>query len=205
MASSSFSLRGLLASRFSSRAAAQLPAAVSSPTPAMKCLNATTTSAFSTSTHNSAKGDKGGSSQAGAARGGRRRDQNVRDPKIVNMLRQFALLSPKRIPPPLRMARNRHLRHWTIHRAWMLFRRKERERREGTLMRQYQGMYQACEALRQTEGPGTREEGYLYRVALEKKGVYGHQGVPIEYARPQTESPAREAWNHGWQRPSEKP
>jgi len=206
---SSLSIRGLV-SRLSPRSTPLLQITGPSifPTtpaittlPALQCLKAT--SSFSTSAPQPAKGGSGGGS--GGPGKGKRRDQNVRDPKIVNMLRQFALLSPKRIPPPLRMARNRHLRHWTIHRAWMLFRRKERERREGTLMRQYQGMYRACEALRQTEGPGTREEGYLYRVALEKKGVYGHHGVPIEYARPQTESPAREAWNHGWQRPSEKP
>ncbi|KAK3936751.1 hypothetical protein QBC46DRAFT_394262 [Diplogelasinospora grovesii] len=122
----------------------------------------------------------------------------ARDPKIVNMLQHFAALSPRRIPAPLRMGRNRHLRHWTIHRAWLMFRRKQREQREGTLMRQYQSMHAACEELRQTEGPGTRDQGYLYRVAMEKKGVYGHNGVPIEYARPQTETPARMAWNHEW-------
>lgn len=62
------------------------------------------------------------------------------------------------------------------------------------------GMYNACEELRKTVGPGERDEGYLYRVAMEKKGVYGVDAVPIEYARYQTESPAREAWNHGWKR-----
>jgi large subunit ribosomal protein L40 len=119
---------------------------------------------------------------------------------MINMLRHFAVLSPKRIPPPLRMGRNRHLRHWTIHRAWLLFRRREREARERNLMRQYQSMHAACEELRLTSGPGTRDEGYLYRVAMEKKGVYGLHGVPIEYARAQTETPARVAWNHDWKR-----
>lgn len=68
------------------------------------------------------------------------------------------------------------------------------------LCRMYQSMSNACEELRKTSGPGTREEGYLYRVALEKKGVFGSHGFPIEYARPQTETPAREPWNHGWTR-----
>ncbi|KAJ9160964.1 hypothetical protein NKR19_g2768 [Coniochaeta hoffmannii] len=122
------------------------------------------------------------------------------DPKIVSMKKHLSLLSPRRIPAPLRMARNRHLRHWTIHRAWLLLRRRQREARERELMRMYQGMSLACEELRTTSGPGTREEGYLYRVAMEKKGVYGHHGVPIEYARMQTETPAKEAWNHGWKR-----
>lgn len=130
----------------------------------------------------------------------KRAPQQARDPKMINMLSHFAVLSPKRIPPPLRMGRNRHLRHWTIHRAWLLFRRREREAREKTLMRQHQSMSAACEALRLTAGPGTRDEGYLYRVAMEKKGVYGLNGVPIEYARAQTETPAKKAWNHDWKR-----
>lgn len=79
-----------------------------------------------------------------------------------------------------------------------MFRRKQREERERVWMRQYQSMHAACEALRLTEGPGTRPEGYLYRVAMEKKGVYGLKGVPIEYARAQTDTPAKVAWNHDW-------
>ncbi|KAK4097852.1 hypothetical protein N658DRAFT_488925 [Parathielavia hyrcaniae] len=122
------------------------------------------------------------------------------DPRFINMMRHLAVLSPKRIPPPLRMGRNRHLRHWTIHRAWLLFRRRERDARERNLQRQYQSMHAAMEELRLTSGPGTRDEGYLYRVATEKKGVYGLHGVPIEYARAQTETPARVAWNHDWKR-----
>jgi large subunit ribosomal protein L40 len=98
------------------------------------------------------------------------------------------------------MARNRALRHWTIHRAWLLFQRQQREAKEKELHRMYQSMRSACEELRKTEGPGTRDEGYLYRVAMEKKGVFGHHGVPIEYARYQTDSPARIAWNHDWKR-----
>lgn len=121
-----------------------------------------------------------------------------RDPKIINMLTTLASLSPKRIPPPLRMARNRHLRHWTIHRGWLMFRRKQREARERVLMRQHASMSAACEALRLSDGPETRPVGYLYRVAMEKIGVYGLRGVPIEYARAQVDTPPREAWNHEW-------
>ncbi|KAK2053808.1 hypothetical protein LY76DRAFT_597520 [Colletotrichum caudatum] len=103
-------------------------------------------------------------------------------------------------PPPLRMARNRHLRHWTIHRAWLLLQRQHREAREAELLRVHNSMYAANEELRSTAGPGTREEGWLYRVAQEKKGVYGPGAVPIEYARYQSEFPARQAWNHEWKR-----
>ncbi|KAJ9148840.1 hypothetical protein NKR23_g4668 [Pleurostoma richardsiae] len=129
-----------------------------------------------------------------------KRHVEKKDPKIISLMQGLSTTTLKRAPPPLRMARNRHLRHWTIHRAWLLFRRRQRDAREREMMRMYQGMHNACEELRMTEGPGSRPQGYLYRVAMEKKGVFGHHGVPIEYARAQTETPAKEAWNHGWKR-----
>ncbi|KAI0165985.1 hypothetical protein GGR57DRAFT_444740 [Xylariaceae sp. FL1272] len=140
----------------------------------------------------------------GAAKGGKpqkktkKRSKNVEgpDPRIVNLKSSM----PRAVPAPLRFARNRALRHWTIHRAWLLYQNKERTRRATELERMYQSMHNACEELRNTSGPGLREEGYLYRVALEKHGVYGHNGIPIEYARAQTETPARTAWNHEWTR-----
>ncbi|KAH8196991.1 hypothetical protein TruAng_008850 [Truncatella angustata] len=115
-------------------------------------------------------------------------------------IRNLKISMPRKAPAPLRFARNRHLRHWTIHRAWLLWQRKEREREEKELMRMYQSMASASEELRHTSGPGTRDEGYLYRVSMEKKGLFGHNAIPIEYARPQTETPARIAWNHEWKR-----
>ncbi|KAH6880079.1 hypothetical protein B0T10DRAFT_147385 [Thelonectria olida] len=103
-------------------------------------------------------------------------------------------------PPPLRMARLRYLRHWTIHRAWQLFRRNQHQAIASERSRMYKGMYNACEELRKTVGPTGRGEGYLYRVAMEKKGVWGTEAVPIEYARFQTEYPGPNAWNHEWKR-----
>ena len=204
------SLRGL-ASRFLARPNTLTPTPTTS-TRSPRCLAPPTARVFSTTPLSlAAKKQSGGSkpnakgpfkpgAKPGAkpVRKSKRGKEEVRDPKMINMLSHFAVLSPKRIPPPLRMGRNRHLRHWTIHRAWLLFRRREREAREKTLMRQYQSISAACEALRLTSGPGTRGEGYLYRVALEKKGVYGLDGVPIEYARAQTETPATVPWNHDW-------
>ncbi|KAK4227156.1 hypothetical protein QBC38DRAFT_478458 [Podospora fimiseda] len=133
-----------------------------------------------------------------SVRRSQRGNDQPRDPKMINLMRHLAVLNPKRIPAPLRMARNRYLRHWTIHRAWLLFRRKQREERERVWMKQYQSMNRACEELRLTSGPDTRPEGYLFRVAMEKWGVYGLKGVPIEYARPQVETPPRVAWSHDW-------
>jgi len=45
---------------------------------------------------------------------------------------------------------------------------------------------------------GQTEVGRLYRIAMEKKGIWG--GVPIEYARAQTDTPARNGWDYSWTR-----
>jgi large subunit ribosomal protein L40 len=55
-----------------------------------------------------------------------------------------------------------------------------------------------ADAARKKDG---RSVGRLYRVAMEKKRVWGAKGgFPIEYARLQTDYPSREGWNHGWTR-----
>lgn len=49
-------------------------------------------------------------------------------PKVdsrITLIR-YHMQHPK-TPRPLRFSRMRALRHWTIHRAWMLFRRKQRD------------------------------------------------------------------------------
>ncbi|KAI1172784.1 hypothetical protein F4777DRAFT_491469 [Nemania sp. FL0916] len=147
-----------------------------------------------------ASGKGGGKSAGGGRKLSKRKKKGSRgdapEPRIVNLKSSMS----RAVPAPLRFARNRALRHWTIHRAWQLFLRKERERQELELERMWQSMRGACEALRNTSGPGTRGEGALYRIAMLKHGVYGHNAVPIEYARPQTETPARKAWNHEWTR-----
>ncbi|PSS20290.1 hypothetical protein M430DRAFT_49982 [Amorphotheca resinae ATCC 22711] len=123
--------------------------------------------------------------------------QPGKDPRIT--LIRYHLQHPK-TPRPLRLSRMRALRHWTIHRAWMLSRRKRLEKEEAELYRMYQSMHAACEELRTMDPPGSKDAGRLYRIAMEKKGIYGHGGVPIEYARLQTETPGKEPWNHGWTR-----
>jgi large subunit ribosomal protein L40 len=152
----------------------------------------------------SAPPKKGGGKVGGGALPRSKRQQKKKggaakaDMRMNAMRRTLTRLSVNRVPPPLRMGRNRFLRHWTIHRAWLLFRRQQREKRERNLMRQHQSMYAACEALRKLDGP--HPPGYLYRVAMEKKGMWRMGSIPIEYARPQTETPARVPWNHDWKR-----
>ncbi|PBP24517.1 RING finger domain protein [Diplocarpon rosae] len=119
------------------------------------------------------------------------------DPRIT-LIRYH--LQHAETPRPLRLSRMRALRHWTIHRAWMLTRRKKAEREEGELMRMYQSIHRACEELRTMDAPGTKDAGRLYRIAMEKKGIFKQGGVPIEYARFQTDTPGKEVWNHEWTR-----
>lgn len=158
------------------------------------------TRAFSTTGLMEAKKKKATAPVSKKQTGGRKKKRQVIRSEFyarVKILRQN-LFAPA--PPPLRMARLRHLRHWTIHRAWLLFRRQQREGMEKERMRMHAGMYNACEELRNSVGPGDKSEGYLYRVAMEKKGVWGLDGVPIEYARLQADYPAETPWNHDWKR-----
>ncbi|KAI0163541.1 hypothetical protein BJ166DRAFT_526615 [Pestalotiopsis sp. NC0098] len=201
-----FSLNSL----FSRLRVSPAPRAIASSTPATATTTAssrTTTMAmaaarpFTTTPCATAKagGGKGKPSSGNKPGKKKKKDKGAQpDPRIKNL----KLSMPRKVPAPLRFGRNRHLRHWTIHRAWLLWQRQEREREENELMRMYQSMASTAEELRQTSGPGTRDEGYLYRVAMEKKGLFGHNAIPIEYARPQTETPARTAWNHEWTRES---
>ena len=111
-------------------------------------------------------------------------------------------------PRPLRFSRLRSLRHWTIHRAAQLLVHRDRMLRERELERQYNAMRAACEELRLGVGDG----GRLYRQAMSRKGLYGglkaaqggglagNGGIPIEYARAQTEGPSRAGWDEGWTR-----
>lgn len=145
-----------------------------------------------------AKAGKGQPLDAAARKKRRAQMAAKLNPKVADLMK--FIYAGSQLPPPLRMARNRWLRHWTIHRAWQLFRRKQEEEREREMMRLQQSMEHACEVLRNMGGPGTRPEGWLYRKAMEKFGVWGKGAVPIEYARPMVETPAEKAWNHEWKR-----
>ncbi|PNS17148.1 hypothetical protein CAC42_7202 [Sphaceloma murrayae] len=192
--------------------------APSDPTPLIKLLTGTNTSTCSLHHH------------IGPCRKEEAETQNGSTDKYASLQSKSTILSRLRVfelhtncpaliryflqhpltPRPLRFSRNRYLRHWTIHRAWQVFRAKTRQLRELELERQYNSMREACEALRLMDGKGMRVEegsveassakdvGRLYRIAMLKNDVWG--GVPIEYARIQTQTPARDGWNHEWKR-----
>ncbi|KAA6416213.1 MAG: hypothetical protein FRX48_00933 [Lasallia pustulata] len=98
-------------------------------------------------------------------------------------------------PRPLRLSRLRSLRHWTIHRAYLLHSRNQHRAQELELERQYNAMRDACEELRVGVGDG----GRLFRQAMTKKGIFA-RGIPVEYARGQVDWPSREGWDHEWTR-----
>ncbi|KAI9830388.1 MAG: hypothetical protein M1826_004811 [Phylliscum demangeonii] len=109
-------------------------------------------------------------------------------------------LNHRLTPRPLRLSRLRALRHWTIHRAWMVFQRGRRRAQERELERAYNSMRDACEALRVLPvGDGSYgSQGLLFRRAMHKEGVY--DGWPIEATRSQTEWPPTQGWNAQWRR-----
>lgn len=74
------------------------------------------------------------------------------------------------------------------------------EKANGDYYRMYQSMAAANEELRTMDVGGGKDAGRLFRIAQEKKGVFGHGGVPIEYARWQVDTPGKVAWNHSWTR-----
>ncbi|KAF8535560.1 mitochondrial ribosomal protein L28-domain-containing protein [Trichophaea hybrida] len=110
------------------------------------------------------------------------------DPR-VRMIRYFLFHPAEHTPRPLKFGTMRMLRHWTIHRAWQLFKNAERVARERELERQYNKIRDACEEL-------AKADERLYRVALGKKEV---GTFPIEMRIP-TDTPPRNGWNHGWKR-----
>ena len=99
------------------------------------------------------------------------------------MIRYFLYHPTTLTPRPLRFSRNRHLRHWTIHRAWQLYRARVKAARQLEMERQYNAMAAANEELRVGAGDG----GKLFRKAMMKTGTWSIPerggGVPIEYAR----------------------
>jgi large subunit ribosomal protein L40 len=105
------------------------------------------------------------------------------------MIRYFLFHPAKNTPRPLKFGTMRMLRHWTIHRAWLLFKRTERIARERELERQYNKIRDACEELKRTDER-------LFRNAIGKKEI---ATFPIELRIP-TDTPPRKGWNHGWRR-----
>ena len=105
------------------------------------------------------------------------------------MIRYYLFHPAKHTPRPLKFGTMRMLRHWTIHRAWQLVKRKERQARHDELQRQYDSIREAVEELGRTDER-------LQRIALSKKG----QGTfPIELRIP-TDTPAIKGWNAKWKR-----
>ncbi|KAF9889109.1 hypothetical protein FE257_007598 [Aspergillus nanangensis] len=127
----------------------------------------------------------------------KRKGGGPRGDRRITLIRYF-LWHPL-TPRPLRFSRTRYLRHWTIHRAWQLYQAQQRREQQLELQRQWQSMQSACEELRTGAGDG----GKLFRKSMIKTGVF-RDLVPIEYGRLQTESPAKEGWNHEWKRPEKR-
>ncbi|PYH43316.1 mitochondrial 54S ribosomal protein mL40 [Aspergillus saccharolyticus JOP 1030-1] len=147
----------------------------------------------SNSTTNAAAGSSSSTRQFSTTSAMLKRHRGPTIDRRITMIRYF--LHHPLTPRPLRFSRTRFLRHWTIHRAWHLYRAQQRRAHQVELERQWHAMRAACEELRTGAGDG----GKLFRKSMIKTGVF-RDLFPIEYARLQTEGPPAEGWNHEWRR-----
>lgn len=214
--SSTFSMRGLLRSLPSTLTTRPLarpataPTPTSTPKPALARRQPLTTTPALRARQPAKKPAKAGGAAgankkkldpaAARALARKRRSQAAQklDPKVAGLMK--FLYAGSQVAAPLRMARQRYLRHWVVHRAWQLHRRERDGEREREMMRLQQSMSTACETLRNLAGPGTRPQGWLFAKAMRKEGVWKLNAVPIEYARPLVETPGPRPWNHEWKR-----
>ena len=134
MASTTSSLRGLFARLSLSPICRSTRCAVLPPMKSSSSAFATTTAMPTGARGLHTTGARAARAAPGGQRGGKKKRKKkgvVPDARIVNLKSSM----PRKVPAPLRFARNRYLRHWTIHRAWLLFQRNERERREREMQR----------------------------------------------------------------------
>lgn len=90
-------------------------------------------------------------------------------------------------PARLDLTEEETIRHDTIHRAWQLHLRYQRERRETELERQYNKMKDACSDLE-------KHDPRLFKAAMLKDKT---ATFPIEM-RSMTDTPPKRGWNHDW-------
>ncbi|KAK7207630.1 mitochondrial ribosomal protein L28-domain-containing protein [Myxozyma melibiosi] len=95
----------------------------------------------------------------------------------------------KKQPYRLKLSYEDLMRHRTIHRAWMLLQRKNREERHKELMAQYQRIKMACDQLEKASPE-------LFARAMDKPRSLR---FPLEYKYP-TETPPRVAWDYDWKK-----
>ncbi|BFZ60037.1 hypothetical protein YB2330_001059 [Saitoella coloradoensis] len=91
----------------------------------------------------------------------------------------------------LNLTTQEKIMHNTIHRAWQLHLRQQREKQDKALMSQYNKMREACEQLKQ--GHPT-----LYAKAMPKERA---KRYPVELRIP-TETPGEKPWDYTWTRPA---
>ncbi|CAE6420482.1 unnamed protein product [Rhizoctonia solani] len=104
--------------------------------------------------------------------------------------------------------------HETIERAWKLYQRQVRERREAELRRKYESMRKAVEVLKEldpvsyaeaTRGVDSRRLSEAERERMKemkrgarKKAESRVEGLFPREMRMPTDTPSRNGWNHGW-------
>lgn len=105
----------------------------------------------------------------------------------VNMLSLIGRV--RKAPYRLKLSYEDLLRHRTIHRAWQLVKRQERESRNTELMTQYQKIQVACDELEKASPE-------LFAQAMDKPKSLR---FPPEYRIP-TETPPNVSWDSSWKK-----
>ncbi|KAF8604076.1 hypothetical protein BDV93DRAFT_522886 [Ceratobasidium sp. AG-I] len=104
--------------------------------------------------------------------------------------------------------------HETIERAWQLYKREQRIRREEELRRKYASMVRAVEALEKLDpvsyaeavrgvdsrrlSEAERERMKEMKRGAKKKAESRVEGLFPREMRIPTDTPSRDGWNHGW-------
>ncbi|KAK9378137.1 mitochondrial 54S ribosomal protein mL40 [Kockiozyma suomiensis] len=107
--------------------------------------------------------------------------------RLVNMLSLIGRV--RKAPYRLKLSYEDLLRHRTIHRAWQLVKRQERESRNTELMTQYQKIQVACDELEKASPE-------LFAQAMDKPKSLR---FPPEYRIP-TETPPNVSWDSSWKK-----
>lgn len=111
--------------------------------------------------------------------------QGVNNPSTQKVVHQLSALSAtKKQPKLIRLCPEDLIKHKTITNAWKIFQRKQQEKEEEVLAKQYNSIRNAMEELKQVSPE-------LFEAAQKKERKF----FPLEYRIP-VDYPPRNVWNH---------
>lgn len=107
---------------------------------------------------------------------------NASTQRVVNQL--SAISATKKQPKLIKLCPEDLVKHKTITNAWKVFQRKQRDREQETLNKQYNSIYNAMEELKELSPE-------LFEAAQKRERKF----FPLEYRVP-VDFPARKPWSY---------